>query len=77
MTVATTRKLIQQGRIPKDESLVLCITGNGLKTIDAVLGKIGKTIPIQPSLASLEDALTERAHALPAKSVDVEELVTV
>ena len=75
VTIATTRKLIQQGVIPKDESVVICITGNGLKTIDAVLGKIGKTISIQPSLASLEEALADRAHALPAKTVDVKELV--
>ncbi len=70
VTVATARKLIQQGRIPKDESLVICITGNGLKTIDAVLGKLNKTIPIQPSLASLEEALTARAHAIPASKAD-------
>jgi threonine synthase len=77
VTIATTRKLIAQGYIPKDESLVICITGNGLKTIDAVLGKLGKTIPIQPSLASLEEALANRAHALPAKTVKAEELVGV
>ena len=52
------------------------ITGNGLKTIDAVLGKLGKTIPIQPSLASLEEALAARAHALPSKTVPTPELVT-
>ena len=75
VTIATTRKLIAQGRIPKDESLVICITGNGLKTIDAVLGKLGKTIPIQPSLASLEEALAARAHALPGQAVKSEEKV--
>lgn len=60
-TVAVTRKLIQQGRIPANESVVICITGNGLKTIDAVLGSLNKTISIQPSLASLEEALDSRA----------------
>ena len=72
-TIAVTKKLIAQGYIPSDESLVICITGNGLKTIDAVLGKIGETIPIAPSLASLEEALAERAHTLPAKSVPIGE----
>ena len=57
VTIATTRKLIQQGRIPSDESVVICITGNGLKTIDAIVGKIGNTISIMPSLKSLEEAL--------------------
>ena len=36
VTVAVTRKLIEQGRIPRDEEIVICITGNGLKTQDAV-----------------------------------------
>jgi threonine synthase len=61
VTVAVTRKLIEMGRIPRDESIVICITGNGLKTQEAVLGKIGETIPILPSLSSLQDALASRA----------------
>jgi hypothetical protein len=40
---------------------VICITGNGMKTIDAVVGKIGETIPITASLASLEQALTSQS----------------
>ncbi len=68
VTVAVTRKLIQQGVIPKDESVVLCITGNGLKTIDAVLGKTTQTIPIAPTLASLEEALAARAHSVPTQA---------
>jgi len=66
VTVAVTRKLIEQGRIPKDESVVICITGNGMKTIDAVIGKIGSTIPISPTLASLEQALGSRPQGAPA-----------
>src|SRR6185369_7848871 len=31
-TVAVTKKLIEQGRIPRDESIVISITGNGYKT---------------------------------------------
>ena len=42
VTVAVTRKLIEQGRIPRDEEIVLCITGNGLKTQDAVTGLLAK-----------------------------------
>ncbi len=36
VTVAVTKKLIESGRIPKDESIVICITGNGLKTQEAL-----------------------------------------
>lgn len=32
VTVAVARKLIEQGKIDRDGSTVLCITGNGLKT---------------------------------------------
>ena len=35
VTVAAARKLFAQGRIRPDETTVLCITGNGLKTTDA------------------------------------------
>lgn len=36
VTVAVTQKLIQQGAIGADEEVVLCITGNGLKTMDCL-----------------------------------------
>src|SRR5207302_2793702 len=29
VTVAVTRKLLEQGRLPRDEEIVVCITGNG------------------------------------------------
>lgn len=60
VTLAVTRKLIRQGRLPKDESIVVCITGNGLKTQEAVGGKIGKPVKIKPSLSSFEENLTRR-----------------
>ena len=42
VTLAVTRKLIESGRIPRDEEIVICITGNGLKTQDAVAGQLEK-----------------------------------
>src|ERR1019366_9617947 len=36
VTIGVTRKLIEHGYINPSETTVLCITGNGLKTIDAV-----------------------------------------
>jgi len=59
VTVAVTRKLIRQGVIPKDESIVISITGNGLKTQEAVQGHIGKPIKIKPTLKSFEESLDE------------------
>lgn len=55
VTLGVTRKLIKQGRIPKDESIVVCITGNGLKTQEAVAERIGKPIKIKPNIASFEE----------------------
>ncbi len=55
VTLGAAKKLIEQGRIPKDESIVVCITGNGLKTQEAVSGKIGKPIKIKPNMASFEE----------------------
>ena len=55
VTLGVAKKLIEQGRIPKDESIVVCITGNGLKTQEAVSEKIGKPIKIRPNITSFEE----------------------
>ncbi len=54
VTVAVTRKLIEQGRIRRDEEIVLCITGNGLKTQDAVADLLEQPAVIGPSLEEFE-----------------------
>src|SRR5439155_21546959 len=50
VTVGVARKLIASGKIPANDSVVLCVTGNGLKTLDAVVGHVGRTREIKPSL---------------------------
>ncbi len=57
VTVACAKKLIEKGVIPKDESCVICVTGNGLKTQEAVTDHIGKPYRIKPSLESFESNL--------------------
>ena len=54
VTVAVARKLIEQGRIPRDEEIVLCITGNGLKTQDALNGVLEEPVTIRPTLEAFE-----------------------
>ena len=54
VTVACARKLIESGRIQRDESIVLCITGHGLKTQEAVQGRCGEPRLIKPSLREFE-----------------------
>ncbi|MFN4259727.1 MAG: threonine synthase [Gemmataceae bacterium] len=54
VTVAVTKKLIEQGRIPRDEEIVICITGNGLKTQDAIVDQVEEPAIIRPSLEEFE-----------------------
>src|SRR5277367_5811179 len=65
VTVGVAKKLIAAGRIPAGDSAVLCITGNGLKTLDAVVGRVGQPREIKPSLREFETLLaTESAPSL-------------
>lgn len=66
VTLGVTKKLIEQGRIPKDESIVVCITGNGLKTPEAVSPKLKPAAQIKPHLSSFEESIktgTEKVRA--------------
>ena len=54
VTVAVAQKLIEQGRIDRDGSTVLCITGNGLKTQEALDGQIARPVVIKPTLEEFE-----------------------
>jgi threonine synthase len=55
VTVAVARKLLRAGRIDPDETLVLVITGNGLKTISAVSGSLVESVTIRPKLEEFEE----------------------
>jgi len=63
-TVAVTKKLIEQGRIPRDESIVICVTGNGYKTLEAVDGAVERSFTIGSRLGDF-DALHERLGDAP------------
>jgi threonine synthase len=53
VVVAAAEKLIRSGRIPSNESIVLCITGNGLKTQEAITG-VKVTATIKPSFQDFQ-----------------------
>ena len=57
VTVACAKKLIARGAIPATESAVLCITGHGLKTQEAIVGKCGTPRVIAPSLREFEEQI--------------------
>jgi threonine synthase len=65
-TVAVTKKLVEQGRIPRDESIVVCVTGNGYKTLEAVDGAVEQPFTIGSRLADFDD-LYARLDDAPSK----------
>jgi threonine synthase len=57
VTVATLAKLSSDGIVRPDERVVAYVTGNGLKTIDAVAGHVRPTATIAPTLAAFAAAV--------------------
>ena len=73
-TLAATIELVELGIIPRDESIVVCVTGNGYKTAEVVADRLAAPVPSaapsrnsKPGHASRErwpDYLRDRAVAL-------------
>src|SRR5882757_4110098 len=63
VTVGVAKKLIAAGKIPAEDSAVLCVTGNGLKTLDAVNGHLGHLREIRPSLREFESLVEAEEKA--------------
>ncbi len=57
VTVAALKKLAQKGTFSREAITVAYITGNGLKTQEAVAGTLSSPWTIQPTLASFQGAL--------------------
>jgi len=64
VTVAATKKMIERGTLPKDESIVICVTGNGYKTSEVLTGRGPAPVLIGRSLADFEASAA--APAAPA-----------
>jgi threonine synthase len=60
VTTAVLRKLADRGDIDSDERVVVAITGDGLKTLDAVRGTF-EARRIEPSVAEFERLVPEQA----------------
>ncbi len=50
VTVAAARKLARAGKLRPDDEVVLCVTGNGLKTVEAVQPALDPAPVIDPKL---------------------------
>ncbi len=60
VTAGVTAKLIQQGRIRPEETTVVCVTGNGLKTTDALAADFPTADAIEPRIEVFESLLQEQ-----------------
>jgi threonine synthase len=70
VTTGVAKKLIDQGRIASDETTVVCITGNGLKTTDAIVGEFPLSNAIPPRIEAFEALMdAQLAAAAPAVAV--------
>ena len=65
VTVAVLKRLVQQGLIDTDGATVAYITGNGLKTQEAVADAVATPLQIDPTIGSFEAALEQRHQTVP------------
>jgi threonine synthase len=65
VVVSGLRRMVERGEIDPDEVIVAFITGAGLKTQEVVEPALAPALTIKPAIDSFEDALLERAGALP------------
>ena len=63
VTIGALRKLVKQGMIKKNDLTVAYITGNGLKTQEAVVDSVGRPFRIPASLAKFEQMFGQQGVA--------------
>jgi threonine synthase len=59
VTTAVTARLYADGRIGRDETTVVCITGNGLKTTDPLINHYVQERAVRPRLTDFAEYLEE------------------
>jgi threonine synthase len=62
-TLAATIQLIERGMIPRDESIVVGITGNGYKTGEVVRDRVMRPVELGRSLQEFEGFLNGRTQS--------------
>jgi threonine synthase len=64
-TLAAAIDLIQRGIIPRDESIVVCVTGNGYKTAEVVNGRLASPVRLTRAFKDFEAWWATQAPAPP------------
>jgi threonine synthase len=67
-TLAATMKLVESGRIPRDESICISITGNGLKTVEVQAGRLPEVPVIEARLEAFAAAMDREAAKTRARA---------
>ncbi|MGH7592770.1 MAG: threonine synthase, partial [Gemmatimonadales bacterium] len=62
VTVAAALQLAAAGRLQRDDEVVLCITGNGLKTIDAIRESLPAAPLVNPKVREVAALVAERSR---------------
>ena len=57
VTIASLARMAGAGTFSGDETVVALITGMGLKTAEALAGRVGPTMTIRPDLDAFEEEL--------------------
>lgn len=65
-TLACAMKLIQNGRIPRDEPICVCITGNGLKSVEVMQGQFAPPPVIDAKIAEFDKIMEQIKEHAPA-----------
>ncbi len=60
VTVGVTKKLVEQGRIKPDDATVICVTGNGLKTQEAIQDSVPSPLRIDSKFSSFQEMFAEQ-----------------
>lgn len=69
-TLACAKKLIEQGRIPRDEPICVCITGNGLKSVEVMQGQFAQAPVINAKLKEFDEIVQQIAETAPSAEPD-------
>ncbi|MES2464202.1 MAG: threonine synthase [Armatimonadota bacterium] len=73
VTVSVTKRLAEQGRFERDDVVVIAITGNGLKTPEAVKDELIANAGIAPSLSAF-DLVFDEKYRLPQAELNAARL---
>jgi threonine synthase len=69
-TLACAIKLIESGRIPRDEPICVCITGNGLKTLEAMDHQFEQHDAIPAKIDAFDQLIQSQSKNKPAKPLE-------